>query len=128
MSLVTPIQVAGVPRPAGHYSQAVVANGFVFVSGQLSIDMATGTPRPGTIEEQAEVVLANTARILEAAGSSLANVVQFTVFLSSIDDWGAFNAVYVRVLGDHRPARAVIPVLPLHYGLAIELQCTAVLR
>jgi 2-iminobutanoate/2-iminopropanoate deaminase len=126
MSAMTPIQVAGAPRPLGHYSQAIVANGFVFVAGQVPVDMDTGQARVGTIEEQTELVLANTARILGAAGSSLAQVVQMTVFLARMEDWAAVNAVYSRVLGDHRPARAIVPVNPLHHGAGIELQCIAI--
>ena len=125
MTAITPIQVAGTPRPVGHYSQAIVANGLVFVAGQVPVDIETGKPRVGTIEEQTELVLANTARILAEAGSSLAHAVQMTVFLTRIEDWAAVNGVYARVLGDHRPARAIVPVLPLHHGAGIEIQCIA---
>ncbi len=126
MSAITPIHAPGTMVPAGHYSQAVVANGFVFVSGQLPFDPATGTPFTGPINEQAELALRNTARILDAAGSGLAHAVQITIFLSNMEDWSAVNAVYSRIMGEARPARAVVPVLPLHHGTGIEIQCIAV--
>ena len=126
MSAIVPIQAPGTMRPAGHYSQAVVANGFVFVSGQLPSDPATGKPLVGSIEEQTEVSLRNTARILEAAGSGLAHAVQMTLFISRMEDWAAINTVYTRIMGDAKPARAVVPVMPLHHGTGIEIQCIAV--
>lgn len=126
MPPIKPIQAPGTIRPAGHYSQAVVANGFVFVAGQLPSDLTTGKPVPGPIEAQAEQALANVGRVLAAAGSGLEHAVQMTIYLSNLDHWGAVNAVYARVMGDHRPARAIVPVGPLHYDTGIEIQCIAV--
>ncbi len=126
MPAITSIHAPGTLAPAGHYSQAVVANGFVFVSGQLPFDPATGKPFTGSIEDQAELALRNTARILEAAGSSLAHAVQITIFLSDMEHWGPVNRVYSRMMGSAKPARAIVPVLPLHYGTGIEIQCIAV--
>ena len=125
MTPLTSIQTLGTKPPVGHYSQAIVANGFVFVAGQVPMDLATGVPQIGSIEEQTELTLRNTARILEAAGSSLAHAVQMTVYISSIDYWGAVNSTYARILGDHRPARAIVPISPLHHGAAVEIQCVA---
>jgi 2-iminobutanoate/2-iminopropanoate deaminase len=125
MPPIRSIQVPGTRAPVGHYSQAIAVNGLVFVSGQIPINLETGALEIGTIEEQAELVLTNTGRILEAAGSSLANAVQITIYLNRMDDWGAVNAIYSRLLGAHRPARAVVPVPPLHYGAGIEIQCIA---
>jgi 2-iminobutanoate/2-iminopropanoate deaminase len=122
----TAIQVPGTSRPVGHYSQAIVHDGLVFVSGQIPADLETGTPRVGTIEEQTELALGNVRRILEAAGSGLEHAVQMTVYVSDIEHWSRVNAVYARVMGAHRPARAVVPVAPLHYGTAIEIQAIAV--
>lgn len=127
MPPIIPIQVQDTRRPAGHYSQAIVHGGLVYVSGQVPADLETGTPQIGTIEEQAELVLGNLGRILRAAGSDYQHLLQVTVFLSRIDDWSAVNAVYRRVLGDHRPARAVVPVSPLHYGAAVEIMAVAAL-
>lgn len=113
------------PAPGGHYSQAVVYNGLVFVAGQLSIDPATGEKRLGSIEEQTEQALANVRAILEAAGSGLDRVLKTTVYVADIEDWAAVNAVYARVFGDHRPARAVVPTGALHYGFLVEIEAVA---
>lgn len=113
------------PTPAGHYSQAVVYNGLVFVSGQLSIDPRTGEKKIGPIEEQTEQALKNVGEILKAAGSDLSRVLKMTVYVSDIGLWEAVNAVYARVLGEHRPARAVIPTGELHHGFLIEIDAVA---
>jgi 2-iminobutanoate/2-iminopropanoate deaminase len=113
------------PTPAGHYSQAVVYNGLVFVAGQLSIDPRTGERKLGPVGEQTEQALANVAGILKAAGSSLSRVLKMTVYVSDIEMWGAVNEVYARVLGDHRPARAVVPTRDLHHGFLVEIEAVA---
>jgi 2-iminobutanoate/2-iminopropanoate deaminase len=113
------------PRPAGHYSQAVVHNGLVFVSGQLSIDPQTGEKKLGSIEEQTEQALHNVHEILKAAGSDWDRVLKMTVFVADINLWEAVNKVYMRILGENRPARAVIPCGPLHYGFLIEIEAVA---
>ncbi|HYO63522.1 MAG TPA: Rid family detoxifying hydrolase [Pyrinomonadaceae bacterium] len=115
------------PAPGGHYSQAVVYGGLVYVSGQLAIDPRTGERRLGSIEEQTEQTLSNVAGILRAAGSSLGRVLKMTVYVSDIELWSAVNAVYERVMGEHRPARAVVPVKELHYGFKIEIEAVAAL-
>lgn len=116
------------PAPGGHYSQAVVHNGLVFVAGQLSIDPATGTRLLGTIEEQTERTLANLRAILEAAGSDLDHVLKTTVYVADMNHWSAVNDVYARVFGEHRPARAIVPTGPLHYGFLIEIEAIAALK
>jgi 2-iminobutanoate/2-iminopropanoate deaminase len=126
MSAIVPVQVPGTKTPVGHYSQAVIANGLIFVSGQVPSEMETGTPRVGSIEEQTALSLGNVGRILEAAGSGLEHAVQMTIFIARIEDWGAVNATYARIMGDHRPSRAIVPVNPLHHGAGIEIQCVAV--
>ena len=113
------------PSPAGHYSQAVVHGGFAFVSGQLPID-EQGEPRGDLpVEEQTRIVLGNIGRILEAAGGGLDSVVQMTIYVTDIDHWPAVNAAYIEVMGDHKPARAVIPVKSLHHGVRLEVQAIA---
>lgn len=119
------VQPPSLPVPAGHYSPGVVANGLVFVSGQLPMDPASGTVVDGGIEAQTERALRNVEVILQAAGSGLSQVVQMTIYISDGDLWGQVNAAYARVMGDHRPARAVVPVSPLHYGSLIEIQAIA---
>lgn len=119
------IQTQNAPAPGGHYSQAIVYNGLVFVSGQLSIDPQTGEKKLGSIEEQTEQVLKNVAEILKAADSDLSRVLKMTVYISDMSLWAAVNAVYARVMGEHRPARAVIPTRELHYGFLIEIEAVA---
>lgn len=119
------INTPNAPQPAGHYSQAVVYNGLVFVAGQLSIDPRTGEKKLGSIEEQTEQALSNVSEILKAAGSDLSRVLKMTVYISDIDLWGAVNSVYARVLVEHRPARAIIPTGDLHHGFLIEIEAVA---
>ena len=116
------VETRTAPIPAGHYSQAVVHNGFVFVAGQLPIVPGQTEHRPGTIEEQTEQTLRNVIAILEAAGSGLDRIVQMTIYVSEMELWGRVNATYARVMGSHRPARAIVPVKDLHYGYQIEIQ------
>lgn len=119
------IQTHRAPTPAGHYSQAVVHNGTIYVAGQLPIDPETGEKVLGSIEEQTEQVLKNVAAILEAAGSGLDRVLKVTIYVSDIALWGGVNAVYAKFFGDHRPARAVVPTRELHHGFLIEADAVA---
>ena len=122
---ITTVSTANAPMPAGHYSQAVVYNGLIFVAGQLAIDPETGARLTGSIEEQTEQCLKNIGQILKAAGSDLTRVLKMTLYISDIELWSAVNEVYARVMGDHRPARAVVPVKELHYGFKIEIEAVA---
>lgn len=113
--------------PGGHYSHVTVANGFVFVSGQLPITAAgiRLTDRP--FAEQAQQVLDNVARALLAAGSGIDRLVQVRVYVDDIANWPEFNRLYASWAGDARPARAVVPTGPLHFGLKVEVEAMAVL-
>ncbi|HEX8351714.1 MAG TPA: Rid family detoxifying hydrolase [Pyrinomonadaceae bacterium] len=122
---ITTVNTQDAPTPAGHYSQAVVYNGLVFVAGQLAIDPRTGEQRLGSIEEQTEQALRNVGEILKAAGSDLSRVLKMTVYISDIGLWDRVNEVYARVMGEHRPARAVIPTGELHHGFLIEIDAVA---
>jgi len=113
------------PSPLGHYAQAIVHNGWVYVSGQLAIDPGTGESRVGSIEEETEQVLKNLSAILEAAGSGIDKVVKTTVYISDIGLWGTMNEVYARFFGEHRPARAAVPVRDLPKGFRIEIEAIA---
>ena len=113
------------PSPAGHYSQAVVHGGLVYVSGQLPIHAATGEKCSGSIEEQTQLVLENLAAILQAAGSGIEHVLKTTLYVSDISLWSRVNDVYARFFGDHRPARAVVPTRDLHFGLEVEVEAIA---
>ncbi len=122
---ITNVHTQDAPAPAGHYSQAVVYNGLVFVAGQLAVDPRTGERRLGSIEEQTEQALRNVEAILKAAGSDLSRVLKMTVYVSDIELWGRVNETYARVLGEHRPARAVIPTRELHHGFLVEIDAVA---
>jgi 2-iminobutanoate/2-iminopropanoate deaminase len=119
------INTPDAPQPAGHYSQATVYNGLVFVAGQLSIDPATGEKKLGPIEEQTEQALKNVHAIIKAAGSDWDRVLKMNVFVADINLWDAVNKVYSRILGENRPARAIIPCGELHYGFLIEIEAVA---
>jgi 2-iminobutanoate/2-iminopropanoate deaminase len=112
------------PVPAGHYSQAVISGGMVYVSGQLPFNPADGSIPTG-IGEQANQVLNNLEQILVAGGSSLQKVVKVTVYISDISLWGAFNQVYAEKFGNHRPARAVVPTRELHHDFLVEVEAVA---
>lgn len=111
--------------PGGHYSHAVVAGGFVFVAGQLPIDARGTKLADASFAVQAEQVLANVATALRAAGSSPQQLVQVRVYITDIALWSEFNALYASWIGEHRPARAVVPVPQLHHGLKIEVEAVA---
>ncbi len=125
MTKITAVHTPNAPTPAGHYSQAIVHRGVVYVSGQLSIDPRTGEKKLGSIEEQTEQTLQNVGAILQAAGSDLSRVLKMTIYISDISLWSAVNEVYARILGEHRPARAVVPTKELHYGFLIEIEAMA---
>jgi 2-iminobutanoate/2-iminopropanoate deaminase len=116
------------PAPRGHYSQAVVHAGLVYVSGTLPIDPTSGQPVTGEIEAQAECALQNLRAVLEAAGSGLDCVLKVTVYVSDIALWARVNTVYARYFGEHKPARTVAPVNALHYGCLVEMDAIAYLR
>lgn len=122
------ILTSNAPTPAGHYSQATVHDGVVYVAGQLAIDPATGEKKLGTIEEQTERTLRNVEAILVAAGSDLAHLLKVTVYISDISLWAAVNTVYARILGPHKPARAIVPTKDLHHGFLIEIDAIAALK
>jgi 2-iminobutanoate/2-iminopropanoate deaminase len=119
------IQTETAPIPAGHYSQAVVHNGIVYVAGQLPIDVNVSERHIGTIEEQTKQALKNVSEILQAAGSELNKVLKATVYISDIQLWSRVNEVYSDIFGDHRPARVVVPTKELHHGYQIEVDAIA---
>ncbi|SDI03110.1 RidA family protein [Variovorax sp. OV700] len=122
---IQPIAPAGLAKPGGHYSHATVANGFVFVSGQLPI-MADGTRlAEASFEQQTRQVLDNVKAALLAAGSGIDRLVQVRVYLDAIENWPAFNAIYAEWAGDARPSRAIVPTGPLHFGFKVEVEAVA---
>ena len=122
------IQPSGQPTPKGHYSPGLEHNGLIYVSGQLPMDLKTREPFAGPIEEQTELALRNVEAVLQAAGSDLDHVVQMTIYVSEMELWGRVNETYARVMGDHRPARAIVPVKDLHFGTQIEIQAVAAVK
>jgi len=121
------VETPRAPLPAGHYSQAVVFGGLVFVAGQLPFDVGHPGRPAGDVEEQTERALRNVEAILESVGSSLDRLLSVTVYVTDISLWPRVNAAYARVLGTHRPARAVVPVQELHHGYLVEVQAVAAL-
>ena len=113
------------PGALGPYSQAIVSDDWIFASGQIPIDPATGALVEGDIGVQTERVLANLAAVLEAAGGSLRTVVKTTVFLSDMAHFAAMNAAYERRFGGHEPARATVAVAGLPKGVDVEIEVTA---
>lgn len=112
--------------PGGHYSHVAVANGFVFISGQLPITAAGEKLVDASFEAQAIQVLENLKQALLAAGSNIDRLVQVRIYLDDIGHWPAFNEVYAQWAGNARPARAIVPTGPLHFGLKIEAEATAI--
>ncbi|MHB1393666.1 MAG: RidA family protein [Clostridia bacterium] len=112
-------------KPAGHYSQAIINNGVMYISGQLSVNPDTGEKKFGTIEEETSRVLENIELILKEAGSSKNNVLKTTIYIPDISLWDKVNKVYSEFFGDHKPARSVVPTKELHFGFKIEIDAIA---
>ena len=114
------------PAAIGPYSQAIEVNGFVFASGQIPIDPATGEFVEGGIQEQTRQALTNASNILKQAGTDLAHVVKTTVFLSSIADFAAMNEIYAQFFTEPYPARSAVAVKDLPQGALVEVEVLAV--
>lgn len=121
-------QTENAPAAIGPYSQAVVVDGFVFCSGQIPLDPATGELLDGDVSVQTDLVLKNLAAVLEASGAGMSTVVKTTVFLKDMGDFAAMNQVYARHFGDHRPARAAVQAARLPKDVAVEIECVARVR
>ena len=122
------VQLKNAPAPKGHYSPAVVHNNLVYVSGQLPRNAETGAVETGAIELQTELALRNVEQILQAANSDLNHVLQFTIYVSDMELWDKVNETYAGILGEHKPARAIVPVKDLHFGTKIEIQAIAAVK
>lgn len=118
----------GAPKAIGPYSQAVVEGGFLFASGQIPLDPATGELVGGTIETAADRIFDNLEAVLGAAGLAFSDVVKTTVFLTRMDDFPAMNSVYAKRFGDHRPARSTVTVAALPKGAPLEIDVIARMR
>jgi 2-iminobutanoate/2-iminopropanoate deaminase len=114
------------PGAIGPYSQAIVAGGMVYCSGQIPIDPATGNFVSDVVAEQTEQVLKNLGEVLAAAGSSLDQVVKTTVFLADMNDFAEMNEVYARFFSDNKPARATVQAARLPRDARVEIDCIAI--
>ena len=118
------IETDQAPAAIGPYSQGIISNGFIYTSGQLPIDPATGKIEASTVEEQTVQVIKNVEAILAAGGSSLAKVVKTTCFLSDIKDFGAFNEVYAKFFTSS-PARICVEVAAIPKDALVEIEVVA---
>lgn len=124
---VARIRTDGAPQPAGHYAQATVAGGCIYISGQLPI-RPDGAPLPDDgFEAQARQAIANMLAILTAAGGDARHLLKVTAYIVGVDHWPRFNAVYAAMPGDARPARTVVPVTELHHGYLVEVDAVGLL-
>ncbi len=122
------VETAGAPAALGPYSQAIATDGFIFCAGQVGLDPATASLVEGGIEAQAERAMRNLGAVLDAGGSSYADVVKTTCFLADMADFAAFNQVYARFFPDPPPARSTFAVKELPVGALVEIEAIAVRR
>jgi 2-iminobutanoate/2-iminopropanoate deaminase len=113
------------PKAIGPYSQATIANGFIYTAGQIALDPATMNVVEGDVKAQTERVMANLQGVLKAAGSDLSKVVKTTVFLATMDDFAAMNEVYAKWFGEHRPARSTVAAAGLPRAVKVEIEVVA---
>jgi 2-iminobutanoate/2-iminopropanoate deaminase len=125
MTKRTIISTAAAPAAIGPYSQAIVAGDFVFCSGQIPLDPQTGQLVGATVEEQTRRVLDNLRAVLDAAGSSLAQVVKTTIFLADMSEFAAVNSIYAEYFGDDPPARSTVQVARLPRDVRVEVEAIA---
>ncbi len=123
-----PIRTDQAPKVIGPYSQGIQANGFVFVSGQIPLDPATGELVPGTIEDQTRRVLRNVSGVLATAGLGFGDVVKATVFLQDMNDFAKMNAVYAEFFKEPFPARAAVQAARLPRDVKVEIEVIALAK
>jgi 2-iminobutanoate/2-iminopropanoate deaminase len=119
------LSAPGAPAAVGPYSHAVRVGGLLFCSGQVALDPEAGTLVGDDVAAQTEQVFRNIRAVLTAAGADLSDVVKTTVFLDTMDDFQAMNAVYAEAFGDHRPARSAVAVDRLPVGALVEIEVIA---
>lgn len=123
---VTQVSTPEAPSPFGHYVQASVLDGLVFVSGQLPARPDGTHLTLAPFEEQATQALANLMAVLKAAGSTPERVLKVTAYIVGAEHWAPFNRIYAQAFGDAKPARSVVPVPELHHGYLVEIDAVAV--
>lgn len=121
MGDIVTISTGDAPTPAGHYAQATMVNGLVFVSGQLPVEAGKGARPDLSFEDQVRLAMANALAVLAAAGGGIDRVVRVTAYIVGVENWPLFNAVYADIMGDIKPARTVVPVAELHHGCLVEV-------
>ncbi len=117
-------QTTKAPSAIGPYSQAVVANGVVYTSGQIALT-PDGVMNDGSVDEQCKQVLANLKAVLEASGSSMDRVIKTTIFLADMDDFSVVNEIYAEAFGSHKPARSTVAVKTLPKNALVEIDAIA---
>ena len=122
----TAVKTANAPQAIGPYSQAVVAKGLVFCSGQIALDPATGNLIEGDFSAQARRVFENLRAVLRDAGADFSRVVKATVYLADLTNFPTLNSIYAEVFGEHKPARSTVGVAQLPRGAAVEIDLIAV--
>lgn len=120
------IKTPAAPNPIGPYSQAICANGFIFVSGQIPVQPGTGLVVGKDIVAQTRQVMVNLSAILKAAGSDINRVVKTTIFLSNLDDFSRFNQIYEEYFMEAKPARAAVQVAGLPKDVLLEIEAIAI--
>lgn len=123
----TPISTDQAPKPAGHYSQAILAGRHLYISGQLPIRADRQPLSDNSFEAQATQAIENILAVLAAAGGAPETLARVTVYIVGIENWSRFNAVYASMLPNTRPARTVVPVPELHHGFLVEIDAVAFL-
>lgn len=111
--------------PRGHYTPAVISGRTVYISGQTSLDPATGLPAAGGVEAETAFALKKLDSILAAAGCGRENVVMCRVYIVSNEDWDPVNVAYAQYFGSHKPARVTIPIKELNKGCRVEIEAIA---
>ncbi|MBT2187039.1 RidA family protein [Sphingobium nicotianae] len=121
------ISTVDAPQPAGHYSQAIVGNGTVYIAGQLPIGADRVHRTDASFEDQARQAIGNLLAILKAAGGDPRHLLKVTAYIVGIENWPRFNAVYAEMMGDAKPARTVVPVPELHHGYLVEVDAVGLI-
>lgn len=125
-STITAVNTTQAPAAIGPYNQAIRYGNVVYTSGQVALDPASGQLVGATVQEQTHRVFQNLQAILDSAGTSLKNVVKTTVFLATMNDFQAMNAIYAEYFQDTKPARSTIAVAELPKKALVEIECVAV--
>ncbi len=123
-----PIETEASKKRKAHYVPGMLHNGLLYISGQLSLDPATGKPREGGVAAQTLQALENVDAVLKEAGINRTHLIQCRVYTPDVSDWDEIDRVYAKFLGEHKPARVVVPCGALHYGCLVEIEAVAAIE